>query len=123
MPQETVSHQFPEKLMRPGRFALFLHAIKTLKLIGALLKDRRISFVRKTLFFGSILFILALLVFPDVFGEVFLSVALPLVGTFLGIPIDAGFDWVVFAMVVVSLLRVFPSELVSEHYRRIFQKL
>jgi hypothetical protein len=74
------------------------------------------------LFFGSILFVLVLLLFPDALGEVFLSAVLPLVGTVLGVPIDAGFDWVVFAMVLVSLLKVFPVELVSEHYRRVFQR-
>jgi len=65
---------------------------------------------------------LVLLLFPDAFGEVVLSTILPLVGTVLGIPIDVGFDWGVFAIVVVSLLKVFPPELVSEHYQRIFHK-
>ncbi len=123
MPQQTMSSQFPEELVRPRRLTLFLHAFKTFKLIGALLRDGRISVVRKLLFFGALLFLLVLLLFPDVFGEVFLSVILPLVGTVLGVPIDAGFDWIVFAIAVVSLLRVFPAELVSEHYRRMFQKL
>jgi hypothetical protein len=123
MPQQTMSSQFPEKLVRPSRFVLFFHAIKTLKLIGTLLKDRRVPLIQKILFFGSILFILALLLFPDAFGELFLTAILSIVGTILGIPLDAGFDWFVFALVVVSLLRVFPAELVSEHYRRIFQKL
>jgi hypothetical protein len=91
-------------------------------LIGALLKDRRIPVIRKLLFFGSILFLLVLLLFPDLFAEGVLSLALPLVGTALGVPIDAGFDWVVFAIAVVSLLRVFPVEMVSEHYKRIFHK-
>jgi hypothetical protein len=123
MPQQTMSSQFPEKLARPSRFALFFHGIKTFKLIGALLKDRRIPLVRKVLFFGSVLFVLVLLLFPDAFGELFLSAILPIVGTVLGVPIDAGFDWFAFALVVVGLLKVFPAELVSEHYRRIFQNL
>ncbi len=123
MPQQIPSSQFPEKLSRPRRFALLLHAIKTFKLIGALLKDRRVPFARKTLFFGSLLFILALLFIPDAFGEAFLSVVLPLVGTILGIPLDAGFDWIALAFALVSLLRVFPPELVSEHYSRIFKNL
>jgi len=122
MQEQTTSSQWPEKLARPSRFTLFLHIIKTFKLIGALLKDRRIPVIRKILFFGSILFLLVLLLFPDLFGEVVLSFVLPLVGTVLGVPIDAGFDWVVFAIAVVSLLRVFPAEMVSEHYKRIFHK-
>ena len=123
MQEQTTSSQWSEKSVPPSRFTLFIHAIKTFKLIGALLKDRRIPFTRKIVFFGSILFILALLLFPDAFGELFLSTVLPIVGTVLGIPIDAGFDWVAFAFVIVSLLKVFPAELVSEHYQRIFNKL
>jgi len=38
----------------------------------------------------------------------------------LGVPLDAGFDWVAFALVVVTLLRFFPAEILAEHYRRIF---
>jgi len=123
MPQQASSSQFPEKLIHPRRFTLFLHAIKTFKLIGALSKDRRVPLSRKILFFGSLLFLLALLLIPDAFGEVFLSVILPFVGTVLGVPLDTGFDWVVFAIALVSLLRVFPAELVSEHYRSIFENL
>ena len=123
MQEQTTSSQMPEKLARPSGFALLIHLIKTLKLIGALLKDRRVPFVRKILFFGSILFLLVLLLFPDIFGEVFLSFVMPVVGTILGVPVDAGFDWVVFAIAVVGLLRVFPPEMVSEHYQRIFHKL
>src|SRR5262249_43563021 len=122
MQEKTTSSQWPEKLTPPRRITLFFPMIKTFKMILAFLKDRRIPVIRKKIFFGSILFLLVLLFFPDLFGEVVLSFVLPLVGTVLGIPIDAGFDWVVFAIAVVSLLRVFPAEMVSEHYKRIFHK-
>ena len=122
MQEQTTSSRFPEKLARPRRFTLFVHGIKTFKLIGALVKDRRVPMVRKILFFGSILFVLVLLLFPDVLGDALLGVIMPVVGIVLGVPIDAGFVWVVLAMVLVSLLRVFPAGLVSEHYRRIFKK-
>ena len=122
MSQQSAAYPLPEKLLRPGMFTLFLHAGKTLKLIGALLKDQRVSVGRKVLFFGAILFVLVLLLFPDLFGEAVLSVILPVVGTVVGIPLDAGFDWIVFAIVVVNLLKVFPADLVSEHYGRIFKK-
>ena len=93
-----------------------------MKLVGSLIADPRIAFWRKGLFFGAIALLLALLLFPDVFGEFVLSTALPVVGTVLGVPLDAGFDWLSFAFVVVSLLRLFPPELVSEHYGSIFKK-
>jgi hypothetical protein len=123
MQQQSMPSQYPEEVIRPGRFTLFLHGIKTLKLIAALSQDRRIPLSRKILFFGSILFLLVLLFFPDVFGDAFLGVVLPVVGLVLGVPIDAGFDWVMFAIVLVSLLKVFPAELVSEHYQRVFKKV
>ena len=109
-------------LVRPKRFDVFFHAIKTFKLIGALLTDSRIPLVRKVLFLGSIGALLALLIFPDAFNEVVLSTVLPVVGTVLGVPLDAGLDWVTFSLVVVSLLRFFPAELISEHYRYIFRQ-
>ena len=108
--------------MRPRRLDLFLHAGKTFKLIGALLADRRIALWRKALFFASIGGLLIILLFPDAINEVVLSTVLPLVGTVMGIPIDAGFDWAAFALAIVSLLHFFPAELVAEHYRMVFQR-
>ena len=55
-------------------------------------------------------------------SKVIPKMMLPLVGTVLGVPIDAGFDWVAFALVSISLLRFFPAPLVAEHYDRIFNK-
>jgi hypothetical protein len=78
--------------------------------------------VRKILFVSSIIVLLGILVFPDVFGEAFLSTVLPLLGTVLGIPIDAGFDWLAFALLLVNLLRFFPADIVAEHYQYIFEK-
>ncbi len=106
---------------RPRRLDVFLHSIKTSKLIGALLKDRRVPVIRKLLFLGSIVGLLLILFFPDIFSEAFLSVVMPVVGTVLGVPLDAGFDWMAFSLVVVSLLRFFPPEVVTEHYRNIFR--
>ncbi len=122
MSQQIMNHAAPRKVARPRRRDVFFHLIKTGKLIGALATDRRISLVRKVLFFGAILGLLAILFFPDFFDEVFLSIVMPLVGTVLGIPLDAGFDWVAFALALVSLLRIFPAEIVGEHYQHLFQK-
>jgi uncharacterized membrane protein len=101
---------------------VFLHGFKTFKLIGSLLADPRIALWRKVFFFGSIAGLLVILLFPDLINEFVLTTILPLVGTAFGLPLDAGIDWVGFALVVVSLLRFFPAELVAEHYRQIFQR-
>lgn len=120
--QQTSQQQMSTgPLAHPKRRDIFLHGVKTFKLIGALVTDPRIPLWRKALFFGSIAALLVVLFFPDAINEVFLSTALPIVGTVLGIPLDAGFDWIAFALVVVSLLRFFPAELVSEHYEDIFK--
>ena len=109
-------------ITHPKRFDVFLHAGKTAKLLGALLTDRRIPALRKFVFLGSVGALAVLLFFPDLLNEAFLSTVLPLVGTVLGIPIDAGFDWAAFALVAVGLLRFFPAEIVSEHYENIFHR-
>jgi hypothetical protein len=119
--QQSTRQQNTKHLAHPRRRDIFLHAGKTFRLIGGLLTDRRVPVVRKVLFLGSIAALLLVLIFPDVVGEAFLSTVLPLVGTVLGVPIDAGFDWVAFALVVVNLMRFFPAELVAEHYGNIFE--
>jgi hypothetical protein len=108
-------------LVHPKRRDIFLHGAKTFKLISALVTDPRIPLWRKAFFFGSIAALLVVLLFPDAINEALLSTALPLVGSVVGVPLDAGFDWVTFALVVVSLLRFFPAPLVAEHYNRIFR--
>ncbi len=116
MPQ----HYNRQQRTRPGRMEIFWHIAKTGRLIKALLLDRRVSLWRKAFFFGSIGGLLFLLLFPDLINETVMSTVLPLAGSVIGVPLDAGFDWLAFAIAVVTLLRFFPAELVAEHYRRIF---
>ena len=120
MLQQTTNSSLPPAIARPKRRDIFFHFIKTGRLIGALTKDRRVSIARKVFFFAIILVLLAILAFPDALDEIGLSVIMPFVGTVLGIPLDAGFDWIALALFSVSLLRIFPAEIVSEHYERLF---
>ena len=120
MIQRTLNSPLPKKIARPKRWKIFFHFIKTGKLIGALSRDRRVAVWRKIAFFGVLIALLAILLFPDFFDEAVLSVVLPLVGTVLGIPLDAGLDWTAFALLSVNLLRIFPAEVVGEHYQQIF---
>ncbi len=119
-PSQAMPRGSARQRTRPKRIDIFMHVIKTGKLIGALITDRRIPFWRKALFFGSVAALLFVLLFPDALNEAVLSTVLPLAGTMLGIPLDAGFDWVAFTLVVVTLLRFFPPEILAEHYRQIF---
>lgn len=122
VPQTTQTTNRARKASRPKGRDIFFHAIKTVRLIGALGGDRRVSIIRKAFFFGIILGLLVILLFPDIFGEAVLSVVLPLVGTVLGVPLDLGFDWTAFALAVIALLNIFPAEIVGEHYQRLFRK-
>lgn len=110
----------PQRLAQPRRRDIFLHFFKTLKLIFAVLVDRRVFVGRKLAFSISVVAFLAVVAFPDLLVDLGLSFMLPFVGTVLGVPLDAGLDWMVFALTVVGLLRVFPAEIVSEHYERLF---
>src|SRR3989442_15104213 len=109
--QQTTSMQRTQSMPKPRRRDIFLHLGKTAKLIGALITDRRVPLWRKAFFSLSIAGLLVVLLFPDILNEFVLTTVLPVVGTVLGIPLDAGLDWVAFALVVVNLLRFFPDEL------------
>ncbi|QBD80616.1 hypothetical protein EPA93_33440 [Ktedonosporobacter rubrisoli] len=112
--------QTMKQLAHPKRLEMLFHGVKTVRLIGALLRDRRVHIMRKTLFLGSVAALLLVLFFPDLFSEAILSTVLPLVGTILGVPLDAGLDWIAFALLVSNMLRFFPAERVAEHYTSIF---
>lgn len=119
MHQQQAHHQpLPEKLVHPRRRDIFFHFPKTVKLIVALIRDRRIPLYRKLAFGAAVLAFLVVAIFPDI--TLGLSFLMPVVGTILGIPLEAGVSWTVFALLVVSLLRVFPASVVSEHYERLF---
>ena len=120
-PSQGMSWNSNRQRIHPKRMDIFLHISKTWKLIVALMTDRRVPLWRKAFFFGSIGALLVILLFPDMFNEAVLSTVLPLAGTVIGVPLDLGVDWVTFALVVVTLLRFFPAELVAEHYRQIFR--
>lgn len=124
MAQQTAKRQQAqqEPYAQLRRRDVFLHFVKTFRLIGSLLGDGRVPAIRKVFFVGVLLAFLALLVFPDLLSETVLSVVLPVVGTVLGVPLDAGFDWLAFAFAVIGLLRVFPPEIVAEHYTSLFKE-
>ena len=123
MQQSAAQQHIAKKFVHPKRLDIFFHFIKTARLLKDLLLDRRVPIYRKLLFLGSIGALVVVLFFPDLLGEALLSTVMPLVGTVLGVPLDAGFDWITFALLIVSLLRYFPAEVVSEHYQDIFHRL
>ncbi len=103
---------------RPNPFQMLFHVGRTARLAGALMTDPRVTIFRKLLFVGSIVLLLVALIFPETIGGS-LSVFLPpLLG--VEVPVDATLDWVAVGLAAFNLLRVFPQEVVTYHYNRLF---
>ncbi|HKD74071.1 MAG TPA: hypothetical protein VKB76_01195 [Ktedonobacterales bacterium] len=117
---QTPSRPTYTTYQRPNPFQLLIHVGKTARLAGALMGDRRISIFRKIFFLGTILAMIVVLLAGDAASEL-VSNVLPLIGPALDIPADATLDWVVLAVASYNLLKVFPPQIVSEHYDRLFR--
>ena len=64
------------------------------------------------------------LLFPESAAEL-LGLGVPGIGwafDALGIPVDATLDWAVLGVAAFNLLKLFPKEVVGEHYDQLFQK-
>jgi hypothetical protein len=69
------------------------------------------------MFVGSIVFILAALLTPEALAE-FVAVV-PGVGDIIaaiGIPVDGAIDWLAMGIAALNLMRLFPQEIVNEHF-------
>jgi len=117
--QQTSTEQQQQKISQPKRTDLIFHLFKTSKLVAAVLDDRRVGIVRKAAYLGSVGLLLAILLFPEALAEV--ATLFTVVFPFLEIPVDASIDWVSFAAATFSLLKLFPKEIVGEHYDRLFR--
>ncbi len=117
----TIAH-IPLKKSFPGRIEAFLRIGGTVKLVNSLMRDRRVPAVRKVCFGAALCSLLAAMIFPELIADGFLSTILPFISSIIGIPIEAGVDWFTFILVLPVLLRIFPAELMQEHYFRVFKK-
>jgi hypothetical protein len=107
--------------VKPKQLALLLHLRKTVSLIGAVLSDPRVHWIRKTLFLSTIGVLIVALIGGDTVNEILDSFVLPFVGPVLGLPIDGTFDWIALSVAAYNLLKLFPAEIVGEHYDRLFR--
>jgi hypothetical protein len=110
----------------PSPVAMVIHFIKTLNLAGSLLGDPRIHPVRKFAFVTILGIFIAAALGVDVAGELITQILnfIPGLGALLGIgelPVDAAVDAVLIGVVAFNLLKLFPAEIVGEHYDRIFR--
>lgn len=113
----------PSPRTRPNPLQMFFHIGKTARLAGALLGDPRITIFRKIVFLGSILLLLLALVGGDTVSSAISEFIFPLIGPFVDLPAEIGFDWIAVAVAAYNLLGIFPAELVAEHYDRLFRPI
>ncbi len=118
--QQSSTRQQQAQHGQPKRTDLIFHLVKTARLVGAVLADRRVHIVRKIAYLGSVGLLLAILLFPEALAEV--ATLVTVVFPFIEIPADATIDWVAFAVATFSLLKFFPKEIVGEHYDRLFRR-
>ncbi len=113
------STQQQQKHGQPKRTDLIFHLFKTGKLVAALLDDKRVNIARKVAYLGVVGLLLAILLFPEALAEI--ASLVTVVFPFLEIPVDASIDWASFAVATFSLLKLFPTDIVGEHYDRLFR--
>ncbi len=103
--------------------SLLFHIRKTFKLALAVLHDPRVHWAPKLVFVlcaGA----LGLGVLVPELGVDTILAAIPglgWIGDALGIPAEATLDWAVATVAAFNLLKLFPAEIVGEHYDQLFR--
>jgi hypothetical protein len=126
MPDTKTAEKTATRTM-PNPVQMLLHVFKTVALGGALLADRRVHPIRKLVFVGVLGALVAAALGVEGVGEIVTQVlnVIPGLGVALGIgevPVDAAVDWILVAVVAFNLLKLFPAEIVGEHYDRLFRR-
>lgn len=110
----------------PGKIrqlAMLFHIQKTTRLVGALLHDERVAGWRKFSFIGVIALLLLAMLVPEFTADIATGL-IPVLNIF-GLPVEivteAGVDWAVLGVAAFQLLKLFPADIVGEHYDRLFR--
>jgi hypothetical protein len=117
-PHTVQAHAYKQ----PRRRDMLFHVLKTIRLVGAVLWDKRVSLVRKGAYLAGMALLLVLLLFPELLADsaTLLTPLFALLG--VEVPIEGGIDWLALALGSFSLLSLFPKEILGEHYERIFRR-
>ena len=105
---------------RPHVWELILHPLKTLRFVGALAGDPRVSVLAKALYLLVVGVLLIALLIPEGIVAALVGVVLPIVGPIVAVPADATVDWLLLGTLAYALLALFPAYIVREHHARIF---
>jgi hypothetical protein len=110
----------PVKSSNPHPWEMMLHPFKTLHFVNDLRTDRRISWLRKLLYVGPLIVLLAALLLPESILAALVAVALPVVGPIANLPADAALDWAFLGFAAYALLGILPRRIVAEHHAEVF---
>jgi len=102
---------------------MFFHMRKTAALANAVLHDERVHWMPKLVFLTGIGALALAVLMPELGIDSILAM-FPGPGwaaDVLGIPAEGVFDWVVAAVAAYNMLKIFPAEIVGEHYDRLFR--
>lgn len=119
---DNAAHANVAATEKPSPVAMLLHLPKTVSLIGATMRDARVRFFPKFMFISSLSILLLALVFPESFADVS-ALLVPFFGPVfdaIGIPTEGALDWLAIGVAAYNLFKLFPSEVVGEHYDQIF---
>jgi hypothetical protein len=119
-PSATATHA------APNPFAMVLHLVKTFSLTGSVLGDSRVHPARKVAFVTAMAALIGAALGVEGITEGVTQVlnVVPGLGLALGvgeIPLDGAIDWVLVGVAAFNLLKLFPAEVVGEHYDRLFR--
>ncbi len=105
---------------RMGAISSIVHLPRTLKVARNVLGDARVNVLPKIMFVGGIVALLAALFTPEAFAETVNLI--PGLGQLLGaleLPVDGAVDWIALGIAALNLMRLFPQEVVDEHYNNV----
>jgi hypothetical protein len=97
-----------------------VHLPRTLKVAGNVLKDARVGLGSKLMFVSGVAALLMALLAPETFLDVIVAIpGATAVLDLIGIPIEAAGDWIVLALAAFNLMKLFPQDVVDEHYENV----
>ena len=108
----------------PNPFAMLFHLGKTFALTGSVLSDQRVHVARKGIFVTVMVVLIAAVLGSELAAELVTNVV-PVFGQLVGLgelPVDGAFDWVFLSVAAFNMLKLFPAEVVGEHYDRLFRR-
>lgn len=110
----------------PNPVSMFFHMFKTFSLTGSVLGDARVHPVRKMAFVTVLGTLILAALGVEGAAELVTQVlnVIPGLGLVIGageVPVDFVVDWTLVTVAAFNLLRLFPADIVGEHYDRLFR--